>query len=323
MIITKRELVQLLSASGDDQENLFRQARAARDSRIGALTVRGVIEVTNSCRVDCTYCPMRTSNRDLKPRYLLSDDSILEQASLIHAAGIDVVLLQGGETRAALATVRRVLQQIRKMFDDRVELIVNLGTLDADDYRTLKELGADRYIIKFETSDPGLHLHHRGETLDQRRQSIGAVIDSRLSLGTGSIVGLPGQAVEAIADDLMYAAALSPEMCSVSPFMPAPGTPLAGEPPGSVDLTLNALAALRLLLPSADIPSVSALEQSARGSQVRGLMAGANVMTVNFSPPAKRADYLIYGKERFIVGLDHVRASAALAGLVVGGSRTP
>ena len=94
-------------------------------------------------------------------------------------------------------------------------------------------------------------------------------------------------------------------MVSVSPFIPAPETPFENNPIADLNLTLNAMAVARIVNPAALIPSVSALEKLADGGQIMGFMAGANVITVNFSPENNRANYVIYGKERFVVKYNH------------------
>jgi biotin synthase len=124
-------------------------------------------------------------------------------------------------------------------------------------------------------------------------------------VGTGTIVGLPGQRIEALADDILLGKALGVHMWSASPFVPAAGTPLENRKVGDVDLTLNAIAIARLLMPSALIPSVSALETVFPGAQAAGFQAGANVMTVNFTPNVDRENYPIYGRDRFIVELNY------------------
>jgi biotin synthase len=109
-------------------------------------------------------------------------------------------------------------------------------------------------------------------------------------------------------------------MCSASPFVPTADTPMAGAAPGSVSRTLNMIATMRIVNPAWLIPSVSALEQQRAGGQGAGLRAGANVMTVNFTPPDERRNYLIYGGTRHILGTERVRRQLDMAGLVGRGS---
>ena len=53
----------------------------------------------------------------------------------------------------------------------------------------------------------------------------------------------------------------------------------------------------------------------APGSQARGLAAGANVITVNFSGEADQARYPIYGSSRFVVRRDYALRTLESAGL--------
>lgn len=320
-MLSRAEIRTALLARGKAQEELFAEARRLRDDRFGPTVVlRGVVEVTNVCRVNCDYCPMRRDNTRDNDRYFATSDEIVERASRIKDAGIDVVLLQGGETPTELAAVEHAVPRIRELFGGRVEVLLNLGNLRRAQYQRLRNAGAVSYILKHETSDPDLHLALRHETLDERLRCMRDLLDLGYRVGTGLISGLPGQTTESIIDDIELAGVLGAHMCSVSPFVPAPDTPLQLVPPGSVDVALNVLACLRICYPDLLIPSVSALEKNSSGGQSRGLSAGANVMTVNFTAEADRQRYLIYGKERFVVKMQHVRDLVRSAGLQVRGS---
>src|SRR5260221_12758637 len=146
----------------------------------------------------------------------------------------------------------------------------------------------------------------RHSSSDERIRCLRSLARLGYKVGTGAIIGLPGQPVESLADDLELARDLGAHMVSGSPFIPAPDTPLAGYPPGDVDLTLNFIAIARIMNPSWLIPSVSALERRQGGGQLSGLAAGANVLTVTFTPPFEQEKYLIYGKDRYVVRNDHV-----------------
>jgi biotin synthase len=128
-------------------------------------------------------------------------------------------------------------------------------------------------------------------------------------------VGLPGQTPEILAEDILLARSLGVHMCSASPFVPAAATPLAEAEPGDVNTTLNTLAIMRLIMPNALIPSVSALQKQAPGAQALGFAAGANVITVNFTPDGDQANYPIYGSDRFIVGRNYAAKVLRGAGL--------
>jgi biotin synthase len=131
-------------------------------------------------------------------------------------------------------------------------------------------------------------------------------------VSSGFIVGLPGQPDEMIASTLELLGTLPLAGCSVSPFIPGDETPLAQKPAGSIDLTLNCMAALRLMRPDWIIPAVSALNLAEPGcGYQRGLRTGANLVTVNLTPSGLREDYLLYKRERFIMTEERILSAIA------------
>jgi biotin synthase len=310
----RSELVDLLRLRGAGQQELFERAQAVRRQHFGhSATVRGVIEVASACVQNCTYCPMRVDNR--MPRYIYRTDRIVELSRHVRAAGIGTVSLQAGDVPRTTETVGKAIPRIRQVFHNAVDVLLVLGDKHRDEYAYLREQGATSYILKHETSDPGLHLKHRFYSLEQRLARLEDLLSLGYRVGTGTIVGLPGQTLEMLADDILLAQSLGVHMCSASPFVPAQGTPLADAEPGDIDVTLNALAIMRMLMPGALIPSVSALQKRSPGAQALGFSAGANVITVNFTPKGDQASYPIYGADRFIVGRDYAANVLKEAGL--------
>jgi biotin synthase len=259
---------------------------------------------------------MRRDNR--MERYILRADEIVAITRDIRDTGIQVVSLQGGDTPTTTRVVGDALEGIREVFAEDVDILLVLGDKPKEEYAQLRALGATSYILKHETSSDGLHLQHRFYPLAQRLQHLTDLAALGYRVGAGTIVGLPGQTIEMLADDILLAQALGVDMCSASPFVPAQGTPLADAAPGDIDLTLNAIAVMRTLMPDALIPSVSALEKGRPGAQGSGLDAGANVVTVNFTPSRNQERYPIYGSDRFIVQRDYAAATLREAGLTSG-----
>jgi biotin synthase len=311
----------MITAEGSAQQQLHAEAARTRDRVFRrTVVVRGVIEITNLCRVNCDYCPMRRDNAGRNTPFVLDGDAILSAARAIRDAGVNVVVFQGGEIPQTTSVLLDVLPKVRQLFGDRVEVLLGLGVKSEAEYRALKERGADTYILKHETHDAVLHRDIRQEDLGVRLTAIRTLLQLGYRVGSGCIVGLPGQSLESLADDILLAHSLGVHMCSASPFVPTADTPMAGAAPGSVSRTLNMIATMRIVNPAWLIPSVSALEQRNAGGQTAGLRAGANVITVNFTPPEHRRNYLIYGSARHIVGTEHVRRQLDMTGLVAGGS---
>ena len=309
-------IIHWLQVRGDEQEQLFATARAAREQIFGRrVVVRGLIEVTNLCRVNCEFCPMRRDNTKRNTIFQLTPEQILEATAEIKAAGINIIFFQAGEVSKTTQLVGDLIPEIQSRFDGPVELLLCLGNKTDAEYEFLRKQGATSYILKHETSDPKLNERMRHSSYEERIRCLRTMIRLGFKVGTGAIIGLPDQSLETLADDLELARDLGAHMVSGSPFIPAPDTPLADYPPGDVELTLNFIAIARIMNPNWLIPSVSALERRQGGGQLSGLMAGANVLTVNFTPPAEQEKYLIYGKDRYVVRNDYVTEIVRQAGL--------
>ena len=315
-MLSRKELTDALKFRGRDQEDLFLQARNAREQLWNSsIFLRGVIEVTNKCRVDCEYCPMRRSNLKESEHFFLDEKLILRTAKSIRDRGINIVFLQGGEVPQTTKLVEGVIPRIKELFDGQVEILLCLGNKRDEEYRRMKEAGADSYILKHETSDPDLHFKLRGETFQDRIDHLRRLQDFGYKVGTGTIVGLPGQSLESVGDDILLALGMNVDMASASPFIPAEETPLSAAPYGDLDTTLNAIALMRILNPGWLIPSVSAMNKLADDGQLRGVQAGANVLTANFTPESQRSIYPIYGKSRHVATLARLNAILNQLGL--------
>lgn len=308
------DISRLLICEGDEQQALFQAARAARQAAgMDAVKLRGVIELSNYCQKTCDYCAIRPQNKAMV-RYRMDVDAILNIAAEIAAEGITTVFLQSGQDPKSDAMVLEAIPRIRAL---GVNVLLNLGEKPRDTYARYVAAGADSYILKFETSDPKLYQDIVGTPLAKRLECAQWIKEVGMKLGTGNIIGLPGQTLDTLIDDIVLAQELEPDFVSSSPFIPNENTPLEHLGVGDLQLTLNSIAICRLLFPDALIPAVSALEKIQKGGQLMGLNAGANIITINFTPKDFRDKYAIYSKDRFVVGLDHARATIAAAGLPV------
>ncbi|GEM_PF-670233 len=300
----------ILHFEENDQQILFDVARSVRQKYFRNKGIlRGVIEVANACERSCNYCPMRIENEELGERYNFASETILETAIEIKESSIPIVFIQAGEIRATTRTVSKAISQIRQLFENNVIILLNLGDKPKEDYITLKEAGANQYIIKFETSNWNLHKQARGYPLSERLARIDDLLSLGYEVGSGTIVGLKAvdangqteieQTPKMLANDLLLAMKKKIHMCSASPFIPGKGTPLAHTSPGNANMTLNWMALARIMMPKVLIPSVSALNVLlGQDGQLKGLQAGANTITVNFTPPNYQDQYAIYSKQK-------------------------
>lgn len=291
-----------LRASGAEQQSLHERAAAAAAIIFGnRIFIRGVVEVSNHCRQNCSYCGMRRENRDLD-RYRAKLDHLAELVIHHRPASITDINLQAGEDPVAVRdVVIPLIREIRRRTSLGVS--VCLGNLDANLYTAVKEAGASIYILKFETAN---EANYRGlgapGTLGRRLGDIRHLANSGWQVSSGFIAGLPGEGEADLERNLELASSLPISGCSVSPFIPGGATPLSGAPMASLDLTLNCMAALRLGRPDWVIPAVSALNLTdPKAGYRRGLATGANLVTINMTPPHMRDDYLLYTRDRVIM----------------------
>lgn len=291
-----------LLLSGTSQEAFHQRAREAAIDAFGPkVFVRAVVEVSNFCRQNCAYCGMRRDNRSLH-RFRAAAGELAELLIAHRPASVRDINIQAGEDPVAVReVVLPLVAELRRSTE--LGISVCLGSLDNSLYAELRRAGASVYILKFETADPAHYREMQSPgTLNQRIANIRHLASTGWAVSSGFIAGLPGQSPERLLANFRLAAELPLAGCSVSPFVPGDETPLSAAPRSNIDLTLNSMAALRLMRPGLVIPAVSALNLAEPGAGYRrGLRTGANLVTINMTPSGLREDYLLYKRDRFIM----------------------
>ena len=291
MNLSKEEIVELLS--NDNQEILFKKADEIRQQYVGdEVHLRGLMEFSNICRNNCMYCGIRRDNNELK-RYRMSKEEIIETAKNAANIGFKTIVMQSGEDLHFSNDVMcEILSEIKK-FD--VAITLSVGERTYEDYKLWKEAGADRYLIRIETTDKD--LYHRldpGMSWQNRYDCSMWLKELGYELGSGIMVGLPGQSIESIADDLLFLRDIEVDMAGIGPFIPAPNTPLANEKGGTLNLALRTMAVMRLLMPDINIPATTAMESLHPNGRIMALQAGANVVMPNITASEYKQLYTLY-----------------------------
>jgi biotin synthase len=282
-----------------EREALYRQADALRKERMGeAIPIRGIVEFSNVCANDCAYCGIRRSNRELE-RYTLDADEIMDIARRMEGWQQRTMVLQSGE--APSAERDRALGELVRRIKKETALAVTLsvGNRPAEIYAYWRACGMDRYLLRFETSDPALFRRmHPDATLAERLACLRALHALGVQVGSGFMIGLPGETHERLATNLLLCAALELDMIGIGPYIPSPGTPMAHERNAwadDPDMFFVALAALRLCAPDAHLPATTAFDAvfPGRGRNL-ALRRGANVFMPNSTPGRVRKQYQLY-----------------------------
>ena len=305
----------------DELGLLFDFANEVRRRFVGdGVLLRGIVEFSNVCRNTCQYCGLNRGN-DRLPRYRLTGDEILAAAGNVRAAGVKTVVLQSGEEDNLDADwLREIVEEIKSSLGAAVTLCV--GERSREEYQLWREAGADRYLLKIETSDPDLYGElHTGMSFENRRRCLRDLAELGYQTGSGNLVGLKGQTLRHLAGDVQFFKQGNFDMISVSPFIPHPQTPLADESAGDLRMTLKMTALARIISRSAHIPATTAIGSlHGRDERPKALAAGANVIMPNFTPAPYRRHYEIYPNKR-CVSEDARACPACIEQMVVGTGR--
>lgn len=273
--------------------------RARRRVFQNHVLIRGLLEIGNVCQNDCLYCGIRRSNPHCE-RYLLSHEQILDCCRTGYELGFRTFVLQGGEIGGRTDQICDLVRKIKGLFPD-CAVTLSLGEYPTEDYRAMREAGADRYLLRHETADKAHYrmLHPPGMSFENRMRCLSDLRALGFQTGCGFMVGSPGQTPETLAKDLKFVEEFAPQMCGIGPFLPQKDTPFAKMPPGSADLTTYLLSILRLIRPTLLLPSTTALSTLCPDGRARGILAGANVVMPNLSPPEARRKYVLYDGKRY------------------------
>ena len=291
---TKPSIDQLMEVlAGEDNRPLWQKADQIRAKYCGnEVHLRGIIEFSNFCRCNCLYCGLRRENKTL-PRYRMEPDEIVAIAKDAYQVGYKTIVLQSGEdpyyTKEVISYVIRKIKGLGE-----IAVTLSIGEREYQEYAHWKKDGADRYLLKHETADSILYQKlHPHSSLEKRIEGLRWLKSLGYQTGSGFMVGLPGQTLETIAQDLLLLKELDVEMAGIGPFIPHPHTPLSKETTitGSSLLTLKAVALARIILKRTHLPTTTALEVA---TNTNAFCAGANVIMRKVEPLAYRQLYEIY-----------------------------
>ena len=288
----KQEIIDILSDNSKN-EWLFREADKIRYENVGdEVHLRGLIEFSNICKRQCKYCGLRCENKNIE-RYRILKDEILLYTKKAANMGYKTIVLQSGEDEYFdTDKMCEIIKEIKK-FD--VALTLSIGEKTYDEYKAFKKAGADRYLLRIETTDKKLYENmHPNASYENRKQCLYNLKSLGYETGTGCLVGLPNQTIESLADDILFFKEIDADMVGIGPFIPHEETPLAKASKGDFWLALKVMAITRLELPNINIPATTAMETLNPKGRIIALQSGANVVMPNVTSQKYRKKYEIY-----------------------------
>lgn len=307
----------LTEAKADD---LFAAAYARKCERWGKrVALRGLVEISNVCRKNCFYCGIRRENASVT-RYRMTADEIVEACSWAAEAGFGSVVLQGGEVTAepSVGLVEEVLTRLHARYGDALGITLSLGEQSAETYRRWRAAGAHRYLLRIESSNPELYatLHPADHSWIERRDCLRVLKSLGYIVGTGVMIGLPGQTTDDLARDIDFFREEDVDMIGMGPFIEDPSTPLFDrtrdaetrrrDERAKFELTLRMIAVARLKLKDVNLAAATALQAIDPEGREKAILAGANVIMPNVTPFRYRVDYHLYPRKTSVA--DDARA---------------
>ncbi len=292
MNFSKQEIIEILR---DDSKNewLFSLADRVRRENVGdEVHLRGLIEFSNICKSTCKYCGLRCENKNIE-RYRIHPEDVIHTAEKAVGMGYKTIVLQSGEDKFfSQDIICEIIKEIKKL---DTALTLSIGERSFEEYKAFRDSGADRYLIRIETTDRNLYSQmHPNMGFDNRVRCLKDLKALGFETGTGCLVGLPGQTVESLADDILFFKEIGADMVGIGPFIAHPDTPLKDEPNGDFILALKVMALTRILLPDINIPATTAMETLNPNGRIIALQSGANVVMPNVTVTEFREKYEIY-----------------------------
>lgn len=299
---TRDEMIRCLRTTEPEAlRPLFRDALALKHELLGRkVHFRGIVEFSNVCAKNCYYCGIRRDNTAVD-RFQMTEEEILECVRWAKDAGYGSVVLQSGERgdAAYVAFVEGTVARIKR--ETGMGITLSLGEQSADTYRRWFESGAHRYLLRIETSNPGLYaqLHPEDHSFERRAECLRTLRAIGYQVGTGVMIGLPGQTEEHLADDILFYESMDVDMIGMGPYVVHRQTPLASAADGfdagrQLHRALTMIALTRLRLRDVNIASTTALQALHPRGREMGLQAGANIIMPNLTHTRYRSRYQLY-----------------------------
>ncbi len=289
-------------------KKLWQLADETRKKNVGdEVHLRGLLEISNYCVRQCAYCGINSAQTKIE-RYQMTETEIMECVQKAVKFEYGTVVIQGGEDYGLTTEwIANIVQKIKH--ETSLAVTLSLGERPFEDLKTWRKAGADRYLLRFETSDSKLYKLIHPQAIKTNRDRF--VILNELKqlgyeIGSGVMIGIPGQTYASLANDIYLFGKMDLDMIGVGPYIPHPNTPLGrgqftfdinsqDQVPNTEEMTYKVVALTRLVCPHANIPSTTALASlnTINGREL-GLTRGANVIMPNITPPVYRVKYEIY-----------------------------
>ncbi len=304
--LNKNQLQYLMNLNQPEKlKNFYQAAYQLRTSILNEeIYLRGIIEFSNLCSKDCYYCGIRKSNQKIN-RFKMKKEEILESAAWIYKNNYASIVLQSGERDDPkfIDFVSDLIREIKNLSNGQLGITLSLGEQNKKTYQKWFDLGAHRYLLRIESSNKELYenIHPPDHSFEKRLNCLKDLKKIGYQVGTGVMIGLPGQTTENLVDDLLFFKKIDVDMIGMGPYVIHNQTPMAKKVKDrkqlkyrNFNLALKMIASLRVLMPDINIAATTALDALNQNGKKMGLKAGANIIMPVITHPNYRKDYQLY-----------------------------
>lgn len=316
--MTRKEILEILHMpEAQFRQEIMPEAFAALTQQGRGLLASSMLGFSNVCKNQCLYCGMRAGNQ--VPRYRIAPEDAVATAKLACDQGYRrIFLISGEDPKYGYENLLSMVTQLTAM---GMEVSLAAGEYSPRQYAELAQAGAKEYVIKFEMSQPEVFNRlNPSTTFEKRMRAIEAVQESGMALGSGNIIGYPGQTMEMLAEDIELMQRLEIRWAPNIPYMPAAGTPLAAEGgPGDIVTMLKEVAILRLTIPEVKITAQQPGRDLKKGladpdANLDAVRAGADLLFCDLLPEAQAQAFRVVDN-RNLTDSAHIHQVAARSGL--------
>ena len=150
----------------------------------------------------------------------------------------------------------------------------------------------------FATLHPSRDRKRMEKAFESRARALDDIRAAGMQVGTGGMIGLPGQTLEDLCADIRFYAAHDVDMLGMGPYITSLGADMVAdgmmEKRALMQLSLNMLAVTRLVLRDVNLAASTALQTLFEDGRERGVSYGANIVMPNVSPREVRKNYQLY-----------------------------
>lgn len=304
--LTRDDLIYLMNLEDkEDLQKLYDKAYEVKAEYIGQkVYYRGLIEFSNVCVKNCNYCGIRKDNNKVD-RFTMTEEEILDRAKWAYENNYGSIVLQSGERsdKEFVEFVDNIIKKIKELSNDELGITLSLGEQSKETYQRWYDLGAHRYLLRIESSNQELYnsLHPDDHDFKRRLECLAEMKEIGYQVGTGVMIGFPGQTIEDLVDDLIFFKENDIDMVGMGPYVLHEDTPTAKDVEDNgvlktrnLNWGLKMVAILRLLMKDINIAATTALQALNPVGREMALKAGANILMPIITHRKYRTEYQLY-----------------------------